>query len=61
MNEIRNLLLGRQGKAFNIVQVVWLLGFGTYLDFACLPRPRSGPGPVGREFVIWSLDDDLSA
>jgi hypothetical protein len=21
-------------------------------NFACLPRPRSGPGPVGRDFVL---------
>jgi hypothetical protein len=31
--------------------------FGIYvfhLLFACLPRPRSGPGPVGRNFEIWN-------
>jgi len=30
-------------------------GIGDYLDIACLPRPRSGPGPVGRGFGDWNL------
>ena len=29
-----------------------ILEFGIHLAFACLPRPRSGPGPVGRDFEI---------
>jgi hypothetical protein len=28
------------------------LEFEICLDIACLPRPRSGPGPVGRDLDI---------
>ena len=32
-----------------------IFGIGSFaidLTFACLPRPRSGPGPVDRDFDI---------
>ena len=35
-----------QQKSFDIDSFV------IHLAFACLPRPRSGPGPVGRDFKI---------
>src|SRR4030042_7131556 len=31
-----------------------LLRFNSHLTSACLPRPRSGPGPVNRDFGIWN-------